>query len=247
MIYCVSPTLEQGIAPPQEDFPRPTWTKLIAKGLELSNSIEYARWDETPVQPMVCPGCWDASCWRSGLARLVTLADHLLWARPTWDDIDEFWRGVLREQHFLRESVLMPRRTWNRLRSRFPRLPPFASFPSATRRDLERMWIDEMPQPVRVAEPSGLDDRWRRTVLASDPLDLGPAWEILQSLCRWLRERPGEPLVGRIVRAKAIAAPLNTFYFDGPPFLEWPAFAVGWEGSFALGQKWVFVGNHPAM
>ena len=65
MIYCDSLTLERWTAPPQEDFPRPPWTKLIAHGVLLSNSVEYANWADDPVEPIVCEGCWCPACARS--------------------------------------------------------------------------------------------------------------------------------------------------------------------------------------
>ena len=239
MIYCETPVLEEWIARPQEDFPRPTWTKLIANGLVLSNSIEYADWDAVPVEPMVCELCWAPGCARAGLARIVRLPRQLLWTRPNLGDIDEFWRDPLGEAQFIRDDVLIPERAWMGLHERVPLLPAANHFPRATRRHLAALWLSEMPAAVRVTDLDALGDRVWETALASDPLDLEPTREITRQLCAWLREAPDEPLSGCIVPATTSNG-INRIYFDGLPLPEWPAFALGPPNSPAFGRDLVY-------
>lgn len=191
MIYCEAPTLEQWVAPPQEDFPRPTWTKLVAGGVMLSNSIEYADWAVDPVEPIVCESCWDSTCARAGLARIVHLGDYLLWLPPTLRDIDEFWRDLMSEANFIRAAVLMPVTTWEALREKFPRFPAPQRYRQATRGDLAALWLGEMPETVRVKELSDLEARLQEA-LASDPIDLVPARKVVRSMVRWILQSPQE-------------------------------------------------------
>jgi len=240
MIYCESPTLEQWLAPPQENFPRPTWTKLLAGGVMLSNSIEYATWTACPVEPIVCEACWNSGCAQAGLARIVRLGDYLLWLPPRPRDIDESWREELNEAAFIREAVLIPAPTWEELRTRFSDVPPAESYPRAVRSDLATAWIREMPEAVRVAELGGLEARLREA-LASDPLDLEVARDVVQRMSSWVFQQPEGAVEGQLVRSQDCRDDVNTFYFDGPPFAEWPAFVIGCEIGFALGADWVFL------
>ena len=57
MFCCESPTLVEWHPPPHGNQP-PLWTKLIANGVMLSNSIEYANSRASPVYPIVCESCW---------------------------------------------------------------------------------------------------------------------------------------------------------------------------------------------
>jgi hypothetical protein len=248
MIACNSPTLEQWLAPPQPSLPQPTRTKLIVDGVTLSNSIECVDWTRDPVEGMVCEGCWSAGCRTDGLLRVIALPDQVLWVRPHLDDLrsypghdEEWWRDQLEQRCYQGPAVVMPKATWNGLRARFPRLPAADRLPRATRRDLARLWLREMPEAVRAAELAGLDDHLRRTALASDPLDLEPAREVVRSLVDWLDEAPGQPINGRIVRAEEASSPVNAFYFDGPPFWEWPAFLIGRDSGFVFDQGWALL------
>ncbi|MFL5340196.1 MAG: hypothetical protein ACJ8F7_08585 [Gemmataceae bacterium] len=233
MLYCESPTLEEWIAPPQEDFPRPTWTKLLANGSLLSNSLEYANWLATPVEPMVCEGCWNSGCSGQGLAKIVRLSDQLLWLPPRLADVSSW----LNESSFIRFAVLMPVETWERLRAITPRIPPANSYAKATRADIAGLWLHEIPKEARIREVGDMD-HGLRSALASDPLDMEPAKAVVKSLIDWIRAAPDDPVQGRMVRANTCGASINTFYFDG---YEWPSFLVGLEHCFVCGEEWAFV------
>jgi hypothetical protein len=239
MIFCDNPIVEKWVAPPQEDLPRPTWTRLRAGGLELSNSIEYANWGADPVEPIVCESCWDATCSRAGLARIVLLAGQVLWLKPSLQDIDEFWRGTLNEGNFIQEAVVFSLATWESLRQQFARLPTPQSMPRPTRNDIAGLWLNEMPRAIRVRALDQLDSLLR-SALASGPMDLDPARETVRSICRWINSAPSEHVVGRVVRTDAVHGQLNTFYFDIPPAEDWSAFAVGRDRCLGLSEGWIF-------
>src|SRR5262245_62748990 len=148
---------------------------MSAGGRLLSNVVEYAGWDTDPVEPIICETCWGPGCSRSGMARIVRLDSQILWIPPRLDEIDEYWRNELSERCLIRDSVLMPEATWTALGRRFANLPAADAYPRATRRDLARMWLWEMPEAVRVDELEELEDQLWGTVLACDPLDLEPA------------------------------------------------------------------------
>ena len=100
MICCQRLSVEKWIAPPQEDLPRPTWTKLFADGVMLSNSIEFAEWRGDLVEPMVCESCWSPGCAMAGLASIVRTSDQLIWLAPSRREIPERWQNMLAQAHF---------------------------------------------------------------------------------------------------------------------------------------------------
>ena len=235
MIYCDSPTLEEWIAPSQEDFPRPKWTKLFAGDLMLSNSIEFADWHADPVQPIACELCWHPGCALTGLTRIVNVKDLLFWIRPNYEDFSAGWVG---EPNLIRDSVVIPTKAWDRLRCQCPALPSAASFPSPTREDLMNLWVDGMPKDVRTRSVEK-NEFWR-TIIASDPLELSETRRAISELSTWVRSNPKTTAKGEVVQANTFAGKINSVFFEGPPFTEWIAFAIGEKVSFVFDNRWVF-------
>lgn len=242
MIYCDSPNLEEWLAPQQETFPQPTWTKLYADGILLSNSIEFANWIADPVEPIVCEACWNSACSRSGLARIVRIGNYLLWLPPRLSDIDGFWAKMLTDDNLIAQTVLMPIEVWNDLRKKFQHLPAAEHYGIASRADLGVLWLSEMPEAIRSRDLNAIDGRLRES-LASDPLDLGMAKEIIKSMVDWILQGPRLTANGRILRTQSSGHPINTIYFDGPEYAEWHAFLVECTLGFAFGKEWAFMNN----
>jgi hypothetical protein len=232
MIYCELPRLEQWIAPPQEDLPRPTWTKLIADGFVISNSLEYADWQARPVQPIVCESCWNAGCSQAGLANIVRLGDQLLWLPPRMRA-----NSRLSDVNLIQEPVLMPVATWEKLRKTTTNVPPATTFSSAAIGDLASLWLHEIPRDASIREIENITS-WLRTALASDPVDLDAARQIVASLVHWICSIPERIAEGRLLRKEDCGKAVNTFYFDG---YEWPSFLEGREHSLACGAEWIFI------
>ncbi len=234
MIYCETPTLERWTAPPFDNVPGPTWTRLIANGTELSNSLERADWLTDPVQLTVCDICGQTSCGGT-FARIVRLADQLLWLPVRSRDVDSGFH----DSSFLRKGVLMPVATWEGLRENAPRLPPASHYAKATRNDIATLWLNEIPEKGRIRELRDIHTLMR-SALASDPLDLEPATLSVSCLIDWLLAAPNEPADGHLVRTETCAAAVNSFYFDG---FEWPSLLAGMEHSLVFGNEWAFVEN----
>ncbi len=143
----------------------------MADGVMLSNSIEFADWNARPIHPIVCESCWSAGC-GPAFAVIVRVADNLLWLPPSREEFPDLWDTVISE------AVLMPETTWESMRQRFPNMPAAESYPLATRRDFATLWLAEMPEVVRTLEIRRLESLLG-TALASDPLDLEPAREVI--------------------------------------------------------------------
>ena len=102
------------------------------------------------------------------------------------------------------------------------------------------LWLHEMPESIRVPEIEDLEPRLRKA-LASDPLDMIPAIEVIRGLAARIVREPHAPVDGRITSTEAVQGNVNTFYFDGPPFAEWAAFVIGRDDCYVLGSGFVFV------
>jgi hypothetical protein len=212
---------------------------MLAGKVLLSNSIENATWTATPAEPMVCESCWCSGCAQTGLARIVRLGKFLVWLPPRPRDIDESWSEQVDQTAFIHEPVLIPVDTWEALRRRFSNMPPAGSYPRAARSDVATAWILGMPEQVRVAELRAVKARLAEA-LASDPLDLVAAINIVECMTSWVSQQPERAAEGQLVRLQDCKEGVNTFYFDGPPFEEWPAFAIGKAMGFTLGADWIF-------
>lgn len=239
MIFCGEPTLEEWIAPPQDDLPRPKWTKLFAGDLMLSNSIEFANWQANPVQPVVCEQCWHPGCAQTGLARIVNVKDMLFWIRPNWEELSQSCYGWIGEQNLIRESVLIPGRAWDDLRRRCPKLPTAESFPSPSRDDLIDLWMNGMPKDVRVRTVEKMNEQFWQTVIATDPLEPSETRRVVSNLFDWVRSHPKAPVKCEVLETNAFGGSLNSVFFEGPPFIEWIAFATGAKVSFVFDNRWV--------
>ncbi len=249
MIVCDTPILQEWLAPKQEisshpgvTYPRPKWTKLFAEDFLVSNSIEFARWDSTPVQPIVCETCWDSGCgsYTLGLAFIELVGDYLLWVPPTaadvpWEDVTDY-----RRSRFRQKTLLMPVNVWNNLRGRFPNLPAADHFPPPRKCDLANLWFDEMPEDVRVDSPEKLTVRLLHEAIASDPSELDESRENVADWLAWMQTEPNTLVPGRFVRVQDFDGSLNSLFFEGPPFPEWKAFVVGPRRGLVFGNQWVF-------
>lgn len=241
MITLHSPRFEQWIAPWQgDDIPRPKWTKLLAGDVLLSNSIEYANWKSNPVFPIVCEGCWSAECGAHGLARIVSLPYCVIWIKPRPVDFDEFWQDGLSQSNYINESVRIPLDVWDQLASQFRNVPRIYYYPRATRADIARLWVDEMPEEIRRSDIDQLEEHAVRKALASYPLELDECIEDLRARIRWLGESPDEVVEGRMIRLTD-NEPVNSIFIDQPSFPEWRAFVAGRENSFVFGDEWALV------
>ena len=240
MIYCDSPTLEEWVAPPQDDLPRPKWTKLLAGDLMLSNSVEFADWQADPVQPIACELCWHPGCAMAGLARIVNVKDLLVWVRPNWEDFSQSCYGWIGEQNLIRDSVVIPTKVWSDLRCQCPALPSATSFPTPRREDLINLWMSGMPKDVRVRSTGKLDEQFWQTIIAADPLELSETRRVVRELLDWVRANPKSPVEGEVIEATSFGGSLNSVFFEGPPFTEWIVFATAKKVSFVFDNRWVF-------
>ena len=242
---------------PPHCFPPGRVTKLFAGDRLLSNALELVHWLEPVVYPILCDGCWEQHYYAGDLTRIARTGQHLLWLPPRREDFDQEALArppvtipeamlipvfdqvdLARHPATIRETMLIPIGEWNRIRQQAPCLPPAESFSQATRREIGAAWLQEIPEALRPDDLTGLGDVAQKA-LHSDPLPLDKALAGLKQRVEWLLRAPTETVTCRIVPWQGSGRAMNTLYFDGPPFLEWPAFFSESGVDFGLGSQWL--------
>lgn len=224
-------------------FHRLVWTKLFAGDFPISNSIEFAIWDEPLICPWVCETCWEAGCgsYEYRLLTIFRLNEFLLWMPPTDADLDVNARDRFDQRlfHFNQNELLTPVTAWSELRERFSTLPSPERFPPPRRRDIINLWFNSMPDGITAESPERLDDLFRNRVIASDPCEISEARQQIETLLAWLNLAPNAPVEGHFVNVQEFDGVLATLFFEGPPFHEWKALAVKPRLGLVFDNDWV--------
>lgn len=51
----------------------PAWTRVTCRGLQITNSLEWADWEENPVQVILCDACGHQGCASGGYVHVSHL------------------------------------------------------------------------------------------------------------------------------------------------------------------------------
>lgn len=219
------------------DSPAPTWTRLKCNEIELSNSIEFADWQEDPVIPLVCSECRTAGCGACRLAHLVRTDDQLLWLQAYYAEII----GVPSEElddRSITDSVLMGGSQWDELCAQFDQLPRFDSIRRITNRDLWTLWRQQQPNCVKRGLHETNARHLREKCLASHPLDLEDAMPIVLPMLD-NPDRSTEPIEGRFELIDRDRDGIQAFYFDDDDFSEWLAFTSEPPHQPIIANRWI--------
>jgi hypothetical protein len=211
--------------------------RLIVEGFELSNALEWSSWSGELGWLLACELCGDPICSGGGAARFRRLEEQLIWMRTEQGDFSQDWE-VARP---IERQGALHRAAWDRLRRRFSSMPDFEAFPLLCRGDLERLWLAEMPERIRVGTFTELDSLLRGELAASCPLDGKEACRRVRDLFAWFEVAPDDPVAGRLARIDPPEG-LHTFIVDRPTYPDWPAFAASdrWTLAFAGGFLYEF-------
>jgi hypothetical protein len=103
----------------------PTWTRLVADGLELANSLEAPDWYENPVQVAVCEACGFPQCANGGYVHISRTPRYVVWTAPQVEIEDEIEAVQYAPATCVARSgcVLIPRETWDSLAGPRPAMP----------------------------------------------------------------------------------------------------------------------------
>lgn len=244
LIHCDSLEFETWLAPPQEDFPRPTWTKLFVNGQMISNSIEHADWQNDPMELTVCELCWNAGCTMHGFARIVRLDSQVLWLRSRKELLPEYVQEVFDNSRLIDAPLLMSKQMWDDLADQFAMVPAFEELNPPTQLDMLWLWVETIPtaihhcmtlSPIDLTE---LPTLLQRNCLASDPLDLPESISAIQTLID-TATKMDEPMTSLSIDLLSSRSDETIkFYLDAKQFPEWKALTLS-QSEFILGNSWV--------
>lgn len=240
-MICKTATFERELAPPQEDFPRPVWTRVTTDGVLLTNSAEYAAWDQSPCELFVCELCWHPSCAMSNLARAARLGDWLVFYPPELSDLPDFADGWRDASHFLPQTLFFSPAIWRGMRTECIALPKASTFPAITRKGLVNLWLRGMP--VESPTTPNRDDipKLKEQLLVSDPLDESAAVAQIDTLLHWSDKDPNDPVDGTIVELAQFDLTVNTLHLDGKTSREWRCFTASKPLGLILMDELVFI------
>jgi hypothetical protein len=192
----------------------PTWTRVTCRGVEITNSLEWAYWLENPVQVILCDACGTEACASGGYVHVSRLPRHVLWSAPQAEP-DE----VLRFLHRL-GALAIPIETWNEWSTTIHELPHADRLAPANYAAIADAWI---LGPARSTDTilAHLQERLQ----GGDTLEKEPAIALVEQTLTWLRTNAQTSFDRPLVALEEVGARLETLYFDGPAELDWPAFA----------------------
>jgi len=202
----------------------PIWTRALSGNTELCNSLEYADWNQKPVQVQVCDACGTVGCASGGYVHISTIEDWVFWTIPQTCSAGE----EVRERFFPATAlvkfgaVAFPREAWAQFRAAEPDVPDARCFPRANGRALLDAWAIG---PGRPQAPDRLLPMLRARLLAADNLETTEAMQWIEYWLDWLGARADFPIDGAIVDPHRAQATIETMYFDGPREDDWPGLA----------------------
>lgn len=253
MIVADEPLLKTWSPPPEPDISPtpPVWTRLSIGDAELSNSLEELSWHKGIIYPVACEGCYSPICAAVGMARVVRLGRDVLWLKPAERFVgSEWWHEVFDgswPDRLTPADVLFSCSVWNSLSCRFPSIRSADELSPATNADLVQLWFNQTPAALRGDEarvrrdaPDWIVEAIRYDALAADPVDLIPASGRIGRLLTDLLSAPDEPATGWLMSIAEAAGTVESIYFDGEPFVEWPA-AVFDPDSLVIDGRWAWV------
>lgn len=213
----------------------------MCEGVELCNSIDWAEWEQNPVQVEICDACGTPMCASGGFVHVSRLGGDLLWTPPVFQAPDEAGDSRYAASYSLgnRGAVRIPAQTWGEWRRQFPSLPSFEHFPSTRRIDLVQGWTCETRGASRLESLDAAEAVLRERLIACDSMSIDEALQFVVDLTAWAKAAPAASVEGAIVPAPA-AARIETLHFDGPGDEDWPAIARLPQLSLAFGRCWVF-------
>lgn len=199
------------------------WVGLKHGEIDLTNNISAADWHTQPAAPWACWHCGQAWCCQHRLSRIVRTTDQMLWMAPYFSTYQYMPYRDIRKEQLFNHSLIIKRADWESVRNTVSLLPPFESFEQIIDHDVCHLWLQE--RPAYAVEPAwdSLSKHLRNNFIASDPLDLSDAVQIIESQLQCL-QRPPKHLTGTFRSIGDDASQYNTLYLDDPGGSEFVVF-----------------------
>ncbi len=214
--------------------------RLLADNVELSNCIKLAEWDTDPINPILCDECWHSGCGANGMAHVFRTETQLIWMPPystsrSWPELDD-----IQKYYGIRETYLFYAQDWEKLSLSNALLPKLDVFPIVTNHDLYHLWMQERPDFAVQSRYETFYRHLQRHVVASHPLELEDAINVIASKEREL-SNPPVPQVGSFLTINEVDDEFNMLYFDGDGLQEFVTFTSATPHRLVIGGKYVLL------
>lgn len=223
----------------------PKWIRAMVEGVALSNCLNWAEWDENPVQVILCDACGFKGCESGGYIHASNLRSTVLWTAPQLNDPDDWEQTHYETIYAVHKcgAVVIPPQEWQRWRTIVSELPAPDRLPPTNGRALADAWRMTPLGMTRVSELSRIVPMLEDRLLGADTLDNKTAITQMGRIVNWLEENLQNEVAGSLITPESGNVIVETLYFDGPREGDWPAFGLGSDNRIVLafGKDLVFV------
>jgi hypothetical protein len=200
----------------------PVWTRVLCRGMQITNSLEWVEWTENPVQVVLCDACGYAQCASGGYVHVSRWNDCVLWSAPQRTGDDDLADEEYETPRMLRTvgALAIPIAVWNDWATAIGRLPRANRIIQSNHAAVADAWVLGRGRSTGTIVPY-LRDR----LVGCDTLEREQAIALVEQTLARLRTNEEAPYEQPLLSATACQARIETLYFDGPGELDWPAFA----------------------
>lgn len=192
----------------------PTWTRVTCRGIEITNSLEWAEWQENPVQVMLCDACGHHGCASGGYVHVSRWQRHVLWTAPQTSSDADYAEAAYEIPHVIRNlgALALPVEVWNEWAATIKEVPHADRVVPANYAAIADAWV---LGPAR--SPDTLMAHLRERLVGGTTLEKDVAVSLVEQTLTWFRGNAQRAFDQPFVRLEEVAARLETLYFDGPP------------------------------
>ena len=93
----------------------PAWTRVTCRGMQITNSLEWADWRENPVQVILCDACGHEGCASGGYVHVSRLNCLVLWTGAQRSSDNEYGDDAYEIPRIIRSlgALALPIEVWN--------------------------------------------------------------------------------------------------------------------------------------
>lgn len=225
--------------------PNPDWIRLQFRNVVVCNSIEWAGWNENPIQVEICEQCGIVQCASDGYIHATRMDEFIFWTKPRVPYGESSAPVEHTPSAGIREfgALAIPVSTWEQWRQQAS-LPAADIFPVITGEVLADVWLSGLPPSLTCHTVADLMPLLKRTLIAADDMEVEGAIQHISQLLSWSEQFSGKAISGTIQPIVTATVVVTTLFLDGSRCVEWPAFALHEDRVLPmLSPDWVIMPN----
>ncbi len=209
----------------------PTWTRVICRGVQIANSLEWADWLDNPVQVIICDACGHQDCASGGYVHVSRLHRHVLWTGAQRSSDAEYADDAYEIPRIIRSlgALALPIEVWDDWSATINEVPHAGSLIPANYAAMADAWV---LGPARSTDT--LLAHLRERLVGGTTLDKETILALVERTLTSLRRNARSSFSQPLARLDELGARLETLYFDGPAEIDWPAFAFDGSATYIV-------------